>query len=288
MTWSILDGMQPYMKEDVIHCIGDSHASFFSGCNEMQPEWPGQAKNTIPLFRAYRLGPVVAYNLCKAGTKTQGREKLFAILAGIPQNSIVLLCFGEIDCRVHMIRQAEKQNRDVVEIAEECAQRYFLVIKEIQRNFDVIVWNVIPSSRKDEIHNMEFPSCGTSAERNKATFSFNTTLNELLQAEQVKLLSLFDDLLDEEGNTNQYYYGDAIHLSQRAMPLVVSKIQQLYPEKKFPLFHAKILNMLSGPVQMQLFRSLSLLKANHKKIKEKIQPKIQRMKNIATLNGDAN
>ncbi len=270
------------MKENIIHCIGDSYASFFSGHNEMQPRWPDKAKIAIPLFRAYRLGAVVAYNLCKAGAKTQGREKLFAVLAGLPQNSIVLLCFGEIDCRVHMIRQAEMQNLDVSEIAKECAQRYFSVIKEVHnKNFDVVVWGVIPSSRQDYITCKEFPAYGTTAERNKATFSFNAALNELSQAEHIKFLSLFDELLDEEGNTNQYYYGDSIHLSQRAMPLVVNKIQQLYPEKKFPLFHATILNILSDAMQMQIFRSLSLLRAYHKKIKENIQGLIKRMKNIA-------
>jgi lysophospholipase L1-like esterase len=261
--------MQSYLQKNIIHCIGDSHASFFSGRNDMQPEWPGRAKNAIPLFRAYRLGPVVAYNLCKTGTTTQGREKLFAVLSGIPEKSIILLCFGEIDCRVHMIRQAELQNRDVLEIANECANRYFSVIKEVHKNFDVIVWNVIPSSRQNKIYDKEFPSYGTSAQRNMATSSFNAILNKLLQAEQVKALSIFDELLDEEGKTNQYYYGDDIHLSQMAMPLAVRKLQLLYPENKFSLFHANILDKLPAAVQFKVFTSMSRLKANMKKLKKR-------------------
>ncbi|MGV8058364.1 MAG: hypothetical protein AB2L12_10130 [Smithellaceae bacterium] len=271
------------MKENVIHCIGDSHTSFFSGHNEIQPEWPRQTKNAIPLFRAYRLGPVVAYNLCKTGTKTQGREKLFSVLSGIQKKSIVLLCFGEIDCRVHIIRQAEIRNIDVSEIAKECAQRYFSVIKEVHENFDVIVWNVIPSSHQDKIISEEFPSYGTSSERNKATVSFNAALNELLQAEHIKSLSIFDKLLDEEGKTNQDYYGDDIHLSQRAMPQVVSQIKQLYPENTFLIFNAGILNMLPDATQIWLFRIISNLKANSKMIREKIRSKTKYIKNIAKL-----
>jgi hypothetical protein len=246
----------------------------------MQPEWPSQTKNTIPLFKAYRLGAVVAYNLCKTGTKTQGREKLFSILAGIPKKSIVLLCFGEIDCRVHMIRQAEIQNLNVSEIAKECAWRYFSVIKEVHGDFEVVVWNVIPSSRQDKINSTEFPSCGTSNERNKATFSFNTALNELLQTEQIKFLSVFDKLLDEKGNTNPFYYGDDIHLSQRAMPLVISKIKELYPENDFSLFYTGVLNMLPNAIQIRIFHLMSNFKANHKKIKEEIHVRIQHMKSV--------
>lgn len=230
------------MNENVIHCIGDSHASFFSGCSEMQPEWPRQAKNTI-----------------------------------------ILLCFGEIDCRVHMIRQAEIQNLSMSEIARKCANRYFSVIKEVQRDFEVVVWNVIPSSPQDKINSAEFPPYGTSKERNKTTAIFNAVLNELLKAERIKVLSAFDDLLDEKGNTNQYYYGDDIHLSQRAMPLVVCKVKQLYPKNEFTLFHSCIINILPDAAQIRVFYLLSNLKADHKKIKEKIHTKIKHTKKVIKL-----
>ena len=61
---------------EVIYCIGDSHVSFFSGKDAIVPCWPFPSEDMIPFFRTFRLGPVLAYNLVKVGTKTRGREAL--------------------------------------------------------------------------------------------------------------------------------------------------------------------------------------------------------------------
>ena len=65
----------------LFHCIGDSHASFFSGRDRMCPKWPeGDAKSRLPFFRYYRLGPVLAYNLGTPGTASRGHERLTELL----------------------------------------------------------------------------------------------------------------------------------------------------------------------------------------------------------------
>ena len=47
----------------MIHCIGDSHSSVFSGEEKMQDVWPERSNDTIDFFRSYRIGPATAYNL---------------------------------------------------------------------------------------------------------------------------------------------------------------------------------------------------------------------------------
>jgi len=115
-----------------IYCIGDSHASFFSGYDRIQLGWPNKTFNKKYFFlKSYRLGPVLAYNLCKFKTRSRGREKLLYILTHlIPLGSKVLFCFGEIDCRAHLLRQSEIQKRDIYDIVRECVDRYFSVIKD--------------------------------------------------------------------------------------------------------------------------------------------------------------
>lgn len=77
-----------------IYCFGDSHVSFFGGVNKIQPVWPQKANNYLSFFEIFPLGPALAYNLVKNGTKTKSREKLFKIIKTLPGNSNILMCFG--------------------------------------------------------------------------------------------------------------------------------------------------------------------------------------------------
>ena len=117
-----------------IYCIGDSHAGFFSGYDRMQPGWPNKSTNKYSFLKSYRLGPVLAYNLCNFKTRSKGREKLLYILTHfVPLGSKVLFCFGEIDCRAHLLKQSEIQRRDIHDIIRECVDRYFTVIKDTKK-----------------------------------------------------------------------------------------------------------------------------------------------------------
>ena len=62
-----------------------------------------------PKIIAYHLDAVLAYSLGKKGTSNKVTEKIEYLLKGgfIPPGSLLILSFGEIDCRVHVKRQAE-------------------------------------------------------------------------------------------------------------------------------------------------------------------------------------
>ena len=90
------------MKCNPIYCVGDSHVSFFSGVNLIQPLFPEKSIDYYPYFKTARLGPALAYNLCEEGTQSLGREKLFDFLQKRHVSDCILLSFGEIDCRAHI------------------------------------------------------------------------------------------------------------------------------------------------------------------------------------------
>jgi hypothetical protein len=249
-----------------IYCIGDSHVDFFSGQNKVQPIWPEPSNDILPYFRTYRLGAVLAFSLCEYGTRQKGRELIYVLLdrdVPLPDREIspeskTLLCFGEIDCRAHLLRQAELQKRDIASVVEECVERYFSVILEIQQlGYEVLVWNAIPSSRHDHIPNKEFPAYGTCLERNRVTRLFNSYLSDLCSSSDAKFISIFDDLVDSQGLTRMEYYSDQVHLSQKAMPLALTKIEEMVGDlnaikkgsllkyKKSNLFHASIPRLFS-------------------------------------------
>ncbi|MBU3915657.1 hypothetical protein KKA14_09000 [bacterium] len=215
----------------LIHCVGDSHTNFFSGYDAPQPEWPGEGiRNRYDFFRCYRIGPVLAYNLCDVNTTMRGREKLLLLLEQLQSGSHVMFCFGEIDCRAHIVLQSQKQNKPTLEIVKKAVSRYFSVIREVRAmGFHPLIWNVVPSAPSDINAKILLPSQylfhGTCEERNSVTRQFNTYLKDLAGSENIFFLDVFDYLMNEDGSVKREYYRDEIHLGQQAMPLVLENIR---------------------------------------------------------------
>ena len=220
------DGRQP-----IIHCVGDSHANFFTGYDEPQPEWPGSGiKHRYEFFRCYRIGPALAYNLREYNTTTNGREKLWTLIDLLERGSRLMFCFGEIDCRAHIALRAEKEGRTHEEVVRSVVDRYVSVILEVKRlGLIPLVWNVIPSAPTDINSRITVPPehrfHGTASERNDITRRFNSYLRELVQREGIYFLDLFDDLFLADGTVDLSFYRDEIHLSQKAMPLVLARLR---------------------------------------------------------------
>ena len=216
------------LNKKFIHCIGDSNVCFFSGKDSIHPLFPLHIGENPP-FKTYRLGPSLAYNLCRLNTTTKGREILFLLLGLLSQKSDLLLVYGEIDCRSHIGKQAVIQNRPEKELVEECVGRYFRVVLEIRgMGFNVGVWGVHPSSDSDSSPENPFPTYGTCEQRNVIIKLFNDYLHNLCAINNIVFISIFEELLDANLRPKLEYYFDNIHLSQKAFPLALSKIQSAY------------------------------------------------------------
>ncbi|MDP8217188.1 MAG: hypothetical protein P9M03_00480, partial [Candidatus Theseobacter exili] len=84
---------------------------------------------------------------------------------------------------------------------------------------NVWAWNVILPQRK-YIDSDEYPSIGTYDERKKATQLFNEKLRRLCDRNGVKFVYIMDEIDDE-------HYLDGTHLSQKAMPIVIRKLEDM-------------------------------------------------------------
>lgn len=212
-------------KNIVIHCIGDSHVDFLSGLNSIQPEYPLPHRNKYSLFKTYRLGAVLAYTI--ANTDSNGSVKLNSILHEIPKGSYVMLMLGEIDCRVHLIAQSQKQGKSIETVVLDCVSRYCKKLLWLKKQgYRVVVWGVLPSTRFS-VPDKEYPTVGTCKERNHVTEIFNSYLSSFAQKNNLPFISLFPDLVDSEGLTNMSYHIDSIHLSSRAANLVAQKLAKI-------------------------------------------------------------
>lgn len=157
------------INNQTIFCIGDSHVNLFSGKSKMQPVSPGAHDDIIPIFKTFRLGETLAYNLSKKHSRSLGKEKLFSLIKQIPTGSKIMLVAGEIDCRAHLLKQAKIQKRDIKDVVFECVDRYFSVIISLHKlGYEMIIWN-LPPSTKFNMEYQEYPTYGTCLERNHAT-----------------------------------------------------------------------------------------------------------------------
>ena len=214
----------------MIHCIGDSHVSFFGGKDEVAPSWTEFGAETWginPMFRPYRIGPYLAYSVGTQGH--EGYRSLLVVLGKIPRGADVMLVFGEIDCRAHLLRQRDRQARPLEDVAADCVARYFRTVDEVQSmGYRVIVFGGIPTGCEAAVRNDDGPWAyhGSARERNQTARLFDQNVVARCSAKGIRSLSIFDELVDEEGDTKREYFMDAIHLSQAAMPLVMARLKE--------------------------------------------------------------
>jgi hypothetical protein len=223
-----------------IHCIGDSHVCFFSGHDTIHRGWPVESETRLSWFRTYRIGSALAYNLSRSGTTTRGRERLFEVLeTKVPPGARVLLVFGEIDCRAHLVKQSKSKGLPIETVVELCLDEYFKAVREVvARGFRVIVYNVVPSRSSMQgkliADGETLPTTGTWRERNRATRLFNDGARRRCVGCGAAFLENYSHLVDGDGKTVGWYFWDSIHLSQRAMPATLENLRALCPDLGIP------------------------------------------------------
>lgn len=217
------------LTDKTFYCIGDSHVSIFSGTNAKQPIWPEKSNDTLTKFKTYKLGPVTAHNLCESGTSTNGREKLLDIVDNIPEGSNLILCFGEIDCRINILKKVDKTNISLNDLVKDTIDRYFSVVLELQsRAFNVFVMGVPPSNPidPDYSNSYEWGAYGTVAQRNKVSKMFNDYLNQKCRTHQICFISIFDELMSLSSVSRQRFFRDGIHLNSTVLIFILNIIQK--------------------------------------------------------------
>jgi hypothetical protein len=240
-----------------IHCIGDSHSSFFSGLDRIQPNWPATSLDQLLWFKTHHIGPALAYNLTKSGTTILGRESLLAVIASKASlDDYILLSFGEIDCRVHLVKQAHKKTIHLEAAVDACLDEYFKVVREIMAlGYKVIVYNITPPrfSKKHrgvdyEKSEAELVAVGTWEQRQKAATLFNAGAKDRCAKSGAKFIETTHQLIDKHGRLMPFFLMDNVHLAQRAMPATLVELARICPELQIPP------QTIARPHQWQLIR----------------------------------
>jgi hypothetical protein len=175
------------------------------------------------------LGPALAYNLNKYGTKTMAREKAEDIMKVLRKGAKILCCFGEIDIRAHVLKQADQQNVSLENVIDKIIGNYaeFLLFLKNQ-GFDVFVWGPIPSQKDGSEMNPEYPRYGSETDRNIATEIFNKKLESVCKDSGIGFASIFKYLINSDYTTKGEFVADGCHLSQKAWVFAKDELEKCF------------------------------------------------------------
>jgi len=152
---------------DMIHIYGDSHGRF-NFKNLTLPN-VNHSVNSITMFRIGRDNIIIGFDK-----------------QTIQKKDIIILSYGEIDCRCHIQKQINMgKNED--DVISELVHSYIRTIKNNTNGLDIkiIIVGVIPPTKQmdyESIHGPilhEFPFIGSDDERVRYTNKVNTLLEEL-------------------------------------------------------------------------------------------------------------
>ena len=133
------------------------------------------------------------------------------------------------DIRAHVFKETEKQGCSFEAIVDGILENYVDMMKSVRdKGYTVSCFGPI-ASQSDEVPADEevFTRFGTEEDRNRATAYFTHRLEERLKIESIPFLSVFEQMVSEDGYTKyQYLCPDLCHLGQAALPLVKEELRQ--------------------------------------------------------------
>ena len=239
--WENISNNRNYVKQylqnnknkNLIFVIGDSHSEVFHKNNYKDKKlilgdhthesqlWFNHSEE----FCTYHFDAITAYNSNNPNATISSYKKIrFLLEKGyLPKGSTIIVSMGEIDCRVHIQKQSEKQQRSIDEIIDDVLKNYeqFLLLLK-NRGYKVIVYGPIPTQSDTAPFDENFPRYGTEIERNKITQIFNKKLEKMCEKDGIEFKTLFNKLINDDMTTKSEFLSvlDNVHLGSQAYYLL--------------------------------------------------------------------
>ena len=190
----------------MIYIYGDSHA-FFSFKN-LKISHVNRARSAVTMFRIGRDNTIINLN----------KNTRFQI------NDVVVLTYGEIDCRCHLQKQINL-GRNEDDVIDELVNNYFRTIRNNVRNLKVVIVGVIPTKKVDaELigdPSNEYPFVGTNEDRVRYTMKLNKKLEEMANSHNYIYFNPYsyytraDGTLKDELSDTNVHLGDNSYFLQQ-------------------------------------------------------------------------
>ncbi len=201
----------------MIHCVGNSHVNNFSNSEKLNMNFQNK------YFKSYHIGPVTAYNFFENHIQSVNN-----MLNNIDKtNDWITIIVGEVDCRLHLPLQADRQNRLDSDVVNECINRFIRCYDILINNgYKVFCMGTQPSTT--EGHNMntaDRPIYDSMERRNSICLLWDKYLKLECDKRNIKFISIYNYLVDENNITNMNYFQDYCHLiGSKSYPLIVDEL----------------------------------------------------------------
>lgn len=199
------------LNKPLIHVVGDSHVVPFRG--------------SMP-FLAHHLGAATAYNLNRKNSTTKSNEQLFKVINKLGKRDLLMLSFGEIDCRIHIYYQYKKSDGkySIEESIDRTIANYGEVMAQLkERGVNFCVYCVSPATKVGNEY--KYPFYGTPEERSQINRMFNDKLRAFCEKNGYKFIDIYDKVADKNDLMLKEYASDDIHLNKKAVGLVRTEIR---------------------------------------------------------------
>lgn len=183
-----------------IHTIGDSHSSAgWKYCSNIC---------------SHHIGPVLAYSFGIKKLKVCDIRNF-----NIKDDDTIIFCFGEIDCRCHIIKHVSIDNT-YKEIINLIINNYIDAIKTNintceKKLKNVCIYNVpptIPKHRLPNNHQANYPLLGTDEERKKYGLYFNECLKKKCKENNWIFFDIYYYYIDKNGFLEENHSDGNVHI----------------------------------------------------------------------------
>ena len=166
----------------------------------------------------------------------RGVETLEVIRNHNDETTAIMLSYGEIDIKYHIIKNAILNKSTIFEETRKIVQNYFYFIRLVALSFKrpVFVWAPMATSTMDIVRKLVpkneeiFEAHGSEIERNSATRCFNDLLTEYCaELDNVFIVSIFDEMTVNSIKTLDDCFEDDAHVNDRGHGIAVQKFRDI-------------------------------------------------------------
>jgi hypothetical protein len=186
------------------------HRPYGRGYTDVNPDLP---------FRAWFLGPVLAYNFYE-----HHLQKVYSFIEEFPaifneKDTTLVMIVGEIDCRVHLPKHVTSE-KSISSVVEDCVSRYHRSVLDLrEKGFNIAVAGAQPSLTDESLEKRmparerEYNVAGDTETRNQICKHWDMFHGHLCEQDKIPFVSIYQDLVQENGNAKEELFSDYIHIS---------------------------------------------------------------------------
>lgn len=236
-------GFEPASPLPRLYVMGDSHAAFFAGTEQLR-FYKGRRVVTgffrirrvnvftelLPVFRVFHLGAATAWNADEPAASTRAREKIQVLLRrDIPSQAALLLVFGEIDCR-WQIPQTVLNGKNVAAATQATVDRFMTLPRRLkQEGYRVAIWQPSGVTVAEETPagvDHPRPTRGSLKLRLEIARQYSERLVQACAATGIPCPGIIGRYHSWDEPAAAECFIDQCHLSQRMMPIALAALNE--------------------------------------------------------------